>query len=564
MLGKSSDTFLEHGHVVRKVLKSDAAFLAVLKAENEALFSFLEAPDVNTISDNNGKDDHNERSQHSKTLRVLLEHGRDSKEKERKEHKHNKDVREWETAPEASGLSKLASGMKRDGTHEWNRVPDQDTGNVEHQVSKSNTKLLLGGSYESGHNSSHGGSNVGTKSQREHLFKTKHTHTNEGGKSGGSDRRGLDNHSNTSTNGNTKISVHVSGLVNNASRHAEEHLLEDGNKTNKTDEDHNDTNEEAHTTRDLIIACRSIALEESGAAQVAVALDDTGLARQIVIRIVTFDGIKATTIRAAVRSSILLKLIVGDVRSDGLVLDNDHLSKRLDVLANGSLPSLAVFRISVLGHGLGQMIEVSSDDLQRHKNSNTEEIEHVVARGSSESTLKLVGVTHLSDGNNSVGDRSTNVGSHDHVDTLAHREDRVVTNKRHNDRGGRGGGLEEYGGKDTNHQSCNRVGVVSEKRSGLAGRHNLGTGSEDIKTQKEKVEESSNSEKAEADPSPLGGGVAAAGLVDLLPGSVSVVFRDFEVRISEMDGSSGAILAGVDLLFGVNDGLIFFGGLNEV
>ncbi len=114
---------------------------------------------------------------------------------------------------------------------------------------------------------------------------------------------------------------------------------------------------------------------------------------------------------------------------------------------------------------------------------------------------------------------STDVGSHDHVDTLVDG-DGSGTDKGNNNGSGGGGRLEEDGGQDTNHQSSNRVDVITEEFSGLASTHDLGSRSEKIKTKEEEVKEEKNETDSNEDESPFLRRVGAARNGDLAPGGV--------------------------------------------
>ena len=79
------------------------------------------------------------------------------------------------------------------------------------------------------------------------------------------------------------------------------------------------------------------------------------------------------------------------------------------------------FCVRILGNSPSQGIEISADGFEGEQDSNCQEVEHIMNSGASEGAFELVSVAHLSYGNNCIGDRSTNIGSHDHVDTLLNR-----------------------------------------------------------------------------------------------------------------------------------------------
>lgn len=125
---------------------------------------------------------------------------------------------------------------------------------------------------------------------------------------------------------------------------------------------------------------------------------------------------------------------------------------------------------------------------------------------------------------------STNVGTHDHVNSLVDG-DGSGTDQRDNNRGSGGGGLEEDGGQNTNHQSGNRVDIVTEEFSGRASSHNLGTRSEKIKTKEEEVKEEKNKTNSDENHSPFLSAVVAACLGDLTPSSLGGFFELLELLL---------------------------------
>jgi len=167
-------------------------------------------------------------------------------------------------------------------------------------------------------------------------------------------------------------------------------------------------------------------------------------------------------IESAIQATrVLFWCISGNSFNELLVRDDDSVTKRRDKLFDGSLPLFSLCGFRVLDHGTSQSIEVSSDDLNWQKDGNSHKVEHVMDGGAGKGTLELVAVSHLSHGDNGVGDRSSNVGSHNHVDTLLDADS--ASGKGDNDRGGGGGGLQKNSSKDTNHEASNGVGVVTKK-----------------------------------------------------------------------------------------------------
>ena len=158
----------------------------------------------------------------------------------------------------------------------------------------------------------------------------------------------------------------------------------------------------------------------------------------------------------------------------------------------------------------------------------------------------------MSESHNSVGDRGSNVGSHDHVNGLA-GSNRLGSDQRHHNGGGGGRGLEQDSGKNTNHESGNGVGVVSQEFSGSASSDNLGRGTEEVESEQKKVEEKAQCHDPHSDPGPLLGGVAATGMADLAPGGIGNVFL---LQVLRLLSSLGGFL-----LIELN--VRFFRGLKE-
>ena len=80
--------------------------------------------------------------------------------------------------------------------------------------------------------------------------------------------------------------------------------------------------------------------------------------------------------------------------------------------------------------------------------------------------------------------------------------------------------MEEDGGQDSNHQSSNRVDIITEEFSGGTSSHNLGSRSEKIETKEEEVEEEKDETGSNEDESPFLRGVGAACSGDLSPGGI--------------------------------------------
>ena len=63
------------------------------------------------------------------------------------------------------------------------------------------------------------------------------------------------------------------------------------------------------------------------------------------------------------------------------------------------------------------MVEVARNELEREEDGNSQQVEEIVDSGTGEGTFQLNSIGHLTHGNNGVSDRSTDVCSHNHVDT---------------------------------------------------------------------------------------------------------------------------------------------------
>jgi hypothetical protein len=164
--------------------------------------------------------------------------------------------------------------------------------------------------------------------------------------------------------------------------------------------------------------------------------------------------------------------------------------------------------------------------------------------GSGESTLELVAVSQVTNGNDGVGDRSTNVGSHDHVNTLTDRN-RVSSNKRHNDGSCGGRRLKKNGSEDANHESGNGIGFVTKECSGGTSSQNLGSRAEELQSEEEEVKEEADGEKSKEGVSPFFRSVDAASVADLTPGGFlhESGIRRVEILVTDVHGAGGTVLA---------------------
>lgn len=307
----------------------------------------------------------------------------------------------------------------------------------------------------------------------------KHSETDERSESRSSDGGGLDKQGDSSSDEHSEVSVDVGGFVDDTSRSTEEHFLKKSYKTQQADDEKHEGKEETDSSGNFVVVLSSSILEEGGAfSSGLVALDKSHLSTSCL-------GDSSVDAESGVESVAVLNLSGGDVLSDLFVGLDDEVSEGRHNSLERSGPFVAVFD-SLGKHGLGQVEEVSGDGFKGKQNNNCQEVEHVVHGGSTEGALELVSVSHLSHGDNGVGYRSSDVGSHDHVDGLSHSES--SSDESDND-GGRGrAGLQKHSGQDTNHKGSDGVGVISEQRSSCTSSDDLGGRSEQFQTQQEKVQ----------------------------------------------------------------------------
>jgi hypothetical protein len=103
--------------------------------------------------------------------------------------------------------------------------------------------------------------------------------------------------------------------------------------------------------------------------------------------------------------------------------------------------------------------------------------------------------------------------------------------------------LEKDRCKNTDHQSRNRVGIISKELTSRATRHDLGSRAEQLKTNEEEVKEETNKKNTKGNHTPLVATVAAAGLENFVPGGVADLLGNIEVRVTKMNGSCRALFA---------------------
>ena len=261
VLRQSLDLRLEEFHILRKTRHDGSALFTRDQTLVAALLSTLVVAVVGQPNKEEEQDNDNEGSQNSQSLGVLGEEVRNSKEEQGNKEEHHNDVDKRESTPDASGLSELAGGVKRNSTHDRDRVPDDDTRYVEEQVSKRDLKGVSGGQ-QGGEKSGNGGTDVGSKSQRKHLFKTQNTDSDKRSQGGGSDRGRLNKHGNTDTDKDGEVSVEVGGLVNDTGGGSQKHLLKDVDQSEEANEKDSQSNDENNTSGGLVGTRSGINLEE--------------------------------------------------------------------------------------------------------------------------------------------------------------------------------------------------------------------------------------------------------------------------------------------------------------
>mmetsp|Transcript_14840 Transcript_14840/g.35958 ORF Transcript_14840/g.35958 Transcript_14840/m.35958 type:complete len:553 (-) Transcript_14840:1626-3284(-) len=499
VLREFTDLGLQPFHVIRKLIDGIVALFAGNQALSALLGSTLILAVVSSVDNGKAQDDNNDGTKSGKSRVSIREEVRDTQEDQWHCNECNSNVDQWESTEETGRASKSTGGIQRNVAHERNWVPDSDTGNVEEQVGKSDLHAV-GVSKKSSQKTSDSGTNIGSKSQRKHLFKTKGTDTDQRSQDRGGDGRRLDQNGDTSSDENGNVSVNVGGLVKNTCGSTHHHALQDLDQSEKADEKKDQTNDERADSRGTVNRFSGFGVEKGRAVwgvSLLVTRHESGLAGK---RIRVILAGKSSVVGVVGIASGLSR---GDFFGNLLVDNDDALSKRGNKLLDWSLPLFSILGLEVLDTSLGEVEKVSGGSLNRKQDTNGKKVEHIVDSGSSESTLELVTISHVSHGDDSVGDRSTNIGTHNHKDSLLDR-DSVGSDKGDNNGGGGGRGLKKDGGNNTNHQSGNGVHVITEKSTGGASSHNLGTASEKVQTKKEEVKEKETSKESQKGHSPFG------------------------------------------------------------
>mmetsp|Transcript_11500 Transcript_11500/g.24262 ORF Transcript_11500/g.24262 Transcript_11500/m.24262 type:complete len:241 (-) Transcript_11500:84-806(-) len=211
------------------------------------------------------------------------------------------------------------------------------------------------------------------------------------------------------------------------------------------------------------------------------------------------------------------------------------------------------------------MIQVMTDDFEREENSHTQQVEDVMNSGSGKGALQLGTVSHLTHRHDCVGHGSSDVGSHDEVNTRIDRNG-LGTNQTHYDRGSRRRTLNQSRGQLSNHQPRHGVGIIAHQSTGLASSQHLGCASHEFQRDQEEVKEEESRACPDEDLAPFLGVVDAARLGDFSPSGISDFIGSFfiPVGVAEVGGSGGTFLARTDhgfvlVCFGF-DGVLRLGG----
>ena len=530
-------------HVVGELGAGLPAALALGHAGEALGLAVALEPPEEEVSEGGGDANDEEGTEDGEALGVLLEAGGKTEKDEGKGEEHDEDVHDGESTPDAGGFAELAGEVEGDTAHEGDGVPDEDTGDVEEEMGKGG---LHGGDLvgnEGGHDSGEGGTDVGAEGEGVHLLELDDAHADEGGEGGGGDGRGLDKDGDASADDHGEVSVDVGGLVDDAGGGTEEHLLEEGDEADEANDEDEEGKDEADAAGDLVVVGGGTVLEEGGAeAALLVAGDEA---------IVALAGVVGLDAAGAVDGVVVVagdgSLGDGDLLDEVLVGLDDAVAEGGNDLLDGTDPLVALLEGLVGEHGLGEVVEVSGGSLEGEEDEDGKEVEHVVDGGTGEGTLELVAVAEVAHGNDGVGDGGTDVGTHDHVDGLTDL-DGTSTDEGDDDGGGGRGGLKKDGGKDTDHEGGDGVGLTAEDGTGGTSANDLGGGTEELQTQKEEVKEEAKDADADEDDAPLLGGVAAAGTGDLAPGGVADLLGGLlvEVGVAEVGGAGEALLAALD------------------
>lgn len=207
----------------------------------------------------------------------------------------------------------------------------------------------------------------------------------------------MNKNGNTDTDKHSEVSIDVCGLVDDTGGSSEKHFLENGHHEEKTDEKNDQSKNENSDPGNLIVPEGCVGLEEGGATIGGlVARDDTNLRTGgvgWVFGILAFNGVVVFT-----------GFSFGDTLDDVLVGNDDHLGEWSNKLLDRSDPLFTITCTEVSDTKRGQTVEVSGDKFDGEEDSNGQKIEHIVDCGSSKCAFELVAISHLSHGDNGIGD----------------------------------------------------------------------------------------------------------------------------------------------------------------
>lgn len=387
------DLALERRNILREGLHAVLLGLVVRELGGQGSLSVGHLEPVDGEDDSAQEGNSDDGSQDGQSLDSLSEKKGKSQQEGRDDQETNQDVDNRDGFRDASSFTQAAGSIERDVAHERDWVPDKDTGDVEEQVGKSNLHGV-GVGKKGGKEGSDGSSNVGSQGDREHLFKTNGIHTDQRSEHRGGDGRRLDKDGDSNSDKDGKVSVDVGGLVDDTGRHTEKHLLEQPDHAEKADEQDDQTNDENGNSGDDIIGLSGTFLEESRAGGGSAGNKTNGAGLLVLLN----------TFLAGSWVVILARLSLGNGLDKVLVGLDDLAGKRSDPLLDRSDPLFSVLGLEVADAGTGKSSEVSGDELNRKEDTDSQKVEHIVDGGSSEGTFELISISHLSHGDNGVGD----------------------------------------------------------------------------------------------------------------------------------------------------------------
>lgn len=188
---KSLDLGLQIHHVFGKTLHRCTTVFSSSQANVAFGLAILPTPPVGEPAKAEYNDDGEDGPQHGQSNLVFREEHGKSQKQEWENEECNKNVDKGEPTPHTCCLPKLPSSIHRKGTHIGNGIIDDDTRNVEEQVTESNLHGIRIREHSGHHDGSDRRSDVSTQGKGVHLFETDDAKTDQRCKGGGSDGRRL-------------------------------------------------------------------------------------------------------------------------------------------------------------------------------------------------------------------------------------------------------------------------------------------------------------------------------------------------------------------------------------